>query len=167
MFPGNGLQLAASGNVPDSPLSTPSNRSQISFPRGSAAVAASGDAPGSPLSTPSKSRSFASLAAAMGGKKAGGAGICGGARWHATCSAAVVLLTMMLSPSSPSLIQLLAFSSLIPLLHPPPLSLCSLPLFLSSPLSLSPISFPHLFHLSLCFRLVFPFSLSPIPLPHP
>ncbi|CAI5478854.1 unnamed protein product [Closterium sp. Yama58-4] len=31
----------------------------------------------------------------MGGGKAGGAGICGGARWHATWSAALVLLTIL------------------------------------------------------------------------
>ncbi|CAI7916141.1 unnamed protein product, partial [Closterium sp. NIES-53] len=55
-----------SRNIPSSPLSTPSNRSQ--------------------------SRSLAALAAAMDGGKAGGAGICGGIRSVATFSAALVLL---------------------------------------------------------------------------
>ncbi|CAI5491691.1 unnamed protein product, partial [Closterium sp. Naga37s-1] len=53
---------------------------------------------GSPVSTPptrSRSRSLAALAAVMGGGKAGGANFCGGARWHAMWSAALVLLTIV------------------------------------------------------------------------
>ncbi|CAI7891050.1 unnamed protein product, partial [Closterium sp. NIES-54] len=36
-----------------------------------------------------------SVAAGMGGGKDGGAGICGGARWHPACSAAMVLLAIL------------------------------------------------------------------------
>ncbi|CAI5466610.1 unnamed protein product [Closterium sp. Yama58-4] len=57
-----------------------------------------GNVPGSPPSTisnRSRSRSLSNLAAVMGGGKAGGCWICGGARWHATCSAALVLLTII------------------------------------------------------------------------
>ncbi|CAI5970016.1 unnamed protein product [Closterium sp. NIES-64] len=60
---------------------------------------ASGNVPsGSPVSTPptrSRSRSLAALAAVMGGGKAVGANFCGGARWHAMWSAALVLLTIV------------------------------------------------------------------------
>ncbi|CAI5466608.1 unnamed protein product [Closterium sp. Yama58-4] len=66
----------------------------------SVASAPRGDVAGSPLSTSSTSRSLAALAVAMGGGKAGGAGFCGGARWRATCSAALLLVTMVLLTSS-------------------------------------------------------------------